>query len=526
MPSPVSPSVLRHVLEGYDSQKTQYLTQGFTQGFRIGCIDLPNKPQLLATNLKSAFAFPGVIDAKISKEIKLGRILGPSSVPPEVHNFRVSPLGVVPKSTPGEYRVIHHLSHPQGSSVNDGIPHEFSSVQYATVQDAIAFIKRSPHTIFLGKLDIEAAFRIIPVSPLDTPLLGFQWRGKFYRDAVLPMGCASSCAIFESFSSALEWVAKTKLGVSEMVHYIDDFLFLAESSAKCAADMNAFISLCEQMGVPLAPEKTQGPATVLPFLGIILDTVQLEARLPDDKLAKCKSMIAEFLTRQKVSLQQLQSLLGLLGYAACVVVSGRCFLRRLIDLTIGVTRPHHHIRLTKQAKLDLTVWQEFLSNFNGRAFFLTDRFHTDGCLELYTDASGSVGYGAVYGKEWFWGKWPSTWLTRNIAVLELFPIMAAVVVWGGAWANQNVRFFTDNEALVSVINKQTSRDPHIMTLLRQMILTCLTFNINFMASHVPGRLNSLADSLSRGQLDAFRLLAPWANARPTNLPAHCLPQQL
>ena len=196
-----------------------------------------------------------------------------------VHKFRVSPLGVVPKSTPGEYRVIHHLSHPQGSSVNDGIPHEFSSVQYATVQDATAFIKRSPHTIFLGKLDIEAAFRIIPVSPLDTPLLGFQWRGKFYRDAVLPMGCASSCAIFDAFSSALEWVGKTKLGVYEMVHYIDDFLFLAESSAKCTADVNAFIFLCEQMGVPLAPEKTQGPTTVLPFLGIILDTVQLEALL-------------------------------------------------------------------------------------------------------------------------------------------------------------------------------------------------------------------------------------------------------
>ena len=290
--------------------------------------------------------------------------------------------------------------------------------KYATVQDAIAFIKMSPHTIYLGKLDIEAAFRIIPVSPLDTPLLGFQWRGKFYRDAVLPMGCASSCSIFEAFSSALEWIAKTKLGVSEMVHYIDDFLFLAESYEKCTADMNAFISLCEQMGLPLAPETTQGPTTVLPFLGIILDTVRLEARLPDDKLAKCRSMIADFLTRQKVSLQQLQSLLGLLGYAACVVVSGRCFLRRLIDLTIGVTRPHPHIRLTKQAKLDLTVWQEFLINFNGRAFFLTDRFHTDGCLDLYTDASGSVGYGAVYGREWFWGKWPAAWLTRNIAVLE------------------------------------------------------------------------------------------------------------
>ena len=79
------------------------------------------------------------------------------------------------------------------------------------------------------------------------------------------MGCASSCSISEAFSSALEWVAKTKLDVSEMVHNIDDFLFLAESSKKCAADMNAFISLCEQMGVPLAPEKNTGSFNRSPF---------------------------------------------------------------------------------------------------------------------------------------------------------------------------------------------------------------------------------------------------------------------
>ena len=48
-----------------------------------------------------------------------------------------------------------------------------------------------------AKVDIEWAFRIIPVSPLDQPLLGFQWKGKFFIDAVLPMGVSSACAIFE-----------------------------------------------------------------------------------------------------------------------------------------------------------------------------------------------------------------------------------------------------------------------------------------------------------------------------------------
>ena len=227
----------------------------------------------------------------------LGRILGPYSALPDFPNFRLSLLGVVPKKSPGKYRVIHHLSYPEGNSVNDFIPHKFSSVHYATIQDAIDVIKKSTSTIYLGKVDIESAFRIIPVSPLDTPLLGFKWNGFFYMDAVLPMRCSSSCSIFEAFSSALEWVAKTKLGITEMVHVIDDFLFLANSSKKCAADMKAFIRLCGQLGVPLAQDKTQGPDTTLPFLGITMDTLKLEARLPQDKIDKCTSLLRKFLTK-------------------------------------------------------------------------------------------------------------------------------------------------------------------------------------------------------------------------------------
>ena len=74
--------------------------------------------------------------------------------------------------------MIHHLSYTEGNSVNDFIPHEFSSVQYATIQDAIAVIKKSP-SFYLGKVDIESAFRIIPVAPPDTSLLGFNWNGFF-----------------------------------------------------------------------------------------------------------------------------------------------------------------------------------------------------------------------------------------------------------------------------------------------------------------------------------------------------------
>ena len=161
------------------------------------------------------------------------------------------------------------------------------------------------------------------------------------------------------------------------------------------------------------------------------------------------------------------------------------------------------------------------------AFFLEINFMTGDYLLLYTDASGGIGYGAVCGPEWFFGTWPSPWLTLNITVLELYPIVAAVELWGGSsWANSSICFFTDNEALVAIINKQTSRETCVMVLLRKLILSCLHRNINFTARHVPGRYNALADRLSRCQIEEFRAMAPWVNREPAKVPFHISPAAL
>ena len=134
---------------------------------------------------------PEVVDSKLIKERQSGRIQAPFSYPP-FSNLRVSPLGVIPKKAPGEFRMIHHLSFPYGDSINTFIPSEFSTVKYATVDDAINFIKFLGRGCVLAKTDVRSAFRIIPVHPSDYPLLGLQWRGQWYNDRCLPMGCSSS----------------------------------------------------------------------------------------------------------------------------------------------------------------------------------------------------------------------------------------------------------------------------------------------------------------------------------------------
>ena len=115
-------------------------------------------------NLESAKDNPTSVTEKLSKECTAGRIVGPFDVPP-FDPFRVSPLGIIPK------RLIHHLSYPAGSSVNDGLPKELATVRYATTDDAIRLIKSLGKGCFLAKRDIKSAFRIIFVSPNDFPLL-------------------------------------------------------------------------------------------------------------------------------------------------------------------------------------------------------------------------------------------------------------------------------------------------------------------------------------------------------------------
>ena len=98
-----------------------------------------------------------------------------------------------------------------------------------------------------------------------------------------------------------------------------------------------------------------GPDRALQFAGITLDTELMEARLPEEKVDKCLSQLSYFCSRKSVTLKELQSIIGLLNFACCVVVPGRAFLRSLIDLTRVVRKPTHHVRLTKESKYDLQV---------------------------------------------------------------------------------------------------------------------------------------------------------------------------
>jgi hypothetical protein len=129
---------LEPYLNGYFADIISTLVSGFTNGFVLHFSGVVNTQE--GKNLPSALANPTVVDQKRAKELSALRLAGPFTATP-FHSFRVSLLGLVSKKTIGEFRLIHHLSFPHGSSVNDGIATENTNVHYATVADAIRLIK-------------------------------------------------------------------------------------------------------------------------------------------------------------------------------------------------------------------------------------------------------------------------------------------------------------------------------------------------------------------------------------------------
>ncbi|VDH92766.1 Hypothetical predicted protein [Mytilus galloprovincialis] len=132
-------------------------------------------------NLKSAIERPDILLQKIKKEIDAGRVAGPFKFRP-IPTLRISPLGLVPKGKDGQFRVIHHLSYPENSSVNDFIDPKKCSVVYSNIDDAVDVIKLYGNKTLASKSDVRSAFRLLPISPIDFDLLGFKINQEFYFD--------------------------------------------------------------------------------------------------------------------------------------------------------------------------------------------------------------------------------------------------------------------------------------------------------------------------------------------------------
>ena len=460
-------------------------------------------------NLPSGVEHANAVRANIDKELELQRRCGPYTQPPFPFSF-ANPLGVVFKKGGSKPRIIHHLSYPRnGDSVNAYIMH--LEVKMKAFERAVDNLRTCGQGCYMAKIDIESAYRCIPVNPLDWPLQGMQWDGQFFFDIVMQFGLSSASAIFEYFASATEFFAKVLLFIRFLEHYIDDFLLMARTERLCLTDRDRLLAMLDKLGLPYSHPKLEGPATSMNFLGIKFDSVAMTLSLDEDKLQTLRTTLTDWMARTTGSRHELQSLCGVLNFASSVVRSGRIFFRRILDLLRSLpsfANADTQFPLSSGFHRDVRWWLDFASEWNGVTVVPPTRDPLT-TLTVNTDAC-NTGYGALFADEWFAGKWTADELSEarreeriSMPWLEFHAIVRAAATWGSKWRGRYVLVHSDCEPVVAAWAKGTSPSPGLAMLTRTLLFLAARHDFTLEMKHVPGSTNDFADWLSRDQVTRF-----------------------
>ncbi|XP_073462173.1 uncharacterized protein [Aquarana catesbeiana] len=385
---------------------------------------------------------------------------------------------------------------------------------------AIQAIIKAGTGAWLSKADISDAFKLLPIHPSLWCWHGIKWKEAYYFATKLTFGSKSSPWLFDTFAQSLGWILLHKGQCHEVIHYLDDFL-LIEPPSKPPGDLDKLRVIFGNLNVPIAEHKVDGPANSITFLGVSLDTCAMQASLPLDKLSRIRAVLHEFTHTKDCTKKQLQSLLGMLNFAMRIIPQGRTFVSRLLRFLSETQDPDQILNLDSAAIADLSMWEEFLSAWNGISLFIPIvSVHSP---QVVTDAAASTGFAAIFGHHWFSGPWPQQILlipgfSQTSALFELYPIVAAAQLWGHHWTGQTVVFSTDNQATADIINKGRSKSLAVMSFLRRLVQLSLQHQFNIHCAFIPGRYNSAADALSRFNYSSFFNQVPDADPMSAPIP--------
>ena len=298
-------------------------------GVRIGYEGVKESPTI-PPNLSTAHADTAIVTADIATELSRNRLLVYLNKEDLPKYYTASPLGLTDKADASKRR-IHHLSYPAPgtSSINGGIPEYYGTITYSGIEDAILAIQNMGRGYLLVKRDFESAFRHIPVSPLDSPLLGFQWQSRYYTECVLPFGLWTTPFLLNLFAEVFHWILEEEFKLqglrASIIHYLDDFLMILPPNSQLERYTTIFTRLCYEVGLRIKESKNE-EGTVVCSAGIELGTRLMVIRLPTKKLLKARSIIQCTTERTSVSLLELQRITGYLNFVSTVVPLGRTFI--------------------------------------------------------------------------------------------------------------------------------------------------------------------------------------------------------
>ena len=496
---------------------------------------LPELPGTFCENAKSTYTYGETITDNIASWVKNGFAAGPFDQPP-MKLFRVNSILATKQNE--KVRTILNVSLPKGTSLNDNV--DESKMEKVVMTSARNFgytLVEAGKGAWFAKTDMKDAYKNIPVPLNELRLQGFSWLGKFFVETRQIFGAKTAVSNFDIMGQTILEIAILKSGIPRRwVHrQLDDVPVTGPKNSKwCETFEKTYKEVCSKCGVKLANncpkfDKAFSSTQYGKVLGIWFDSKHLRWSLPEEKILKTKTKIAEAFEKPKVNLLQMQKLMGSLN-DICIMCPFLRGFRKPLYRTLGYLQrnPTVHIHLGNQAKKDLSVFFNFLcakdpwfpipqrpSNppFVKMVFTsdaagcsdMTSRKEKVGCASIGIDANGII----VYARQIFWeletlkthkdGKGRK--LGSKTTTLEFLGLLLPFIDIPEQLKNKHVLLQVDNiSCLFAWENKHSREDDYASVLVRTLHLIASFLGSVVHVQHLP-RMSSwqanLVDRMSR-----------------------------
>lgn len=370
----------------------------------------------------------------------------------------------------------------------------------------------------MAKIDLERYFNQLLLHGEDAGLVGvyipaelhppsMKMRdGAYYSSAKAQFGGTVFPAYANGIMAAISAILRSH-GIPN-VFLTDDIFICGRTREECKATLDKAVAILIKLGLRLQEEKITQPCQFLAFLGICIDSVEQRLSIPMEKAEQyarhCRHLL-ELADTDKLKVKDVESILGKLSWFCEVLIAGRARLSRLRRCVPGGGRyhpsPYARVELSAEAREDISWWCDQLAHaaIHPRLVpFWTAEVPI--FCNIYSDASGGVGYGLVLGDEVYQGTWTEEVLNGSSCYKELVPVLLALELLPEEANGKVVIINTDNLSNVLAINKGTcslKASREMYQILFRINELAADRNIYLIANWVPRESNDFCDVISK-----------------------------
>lgn len=359
---------------------------------------------------------------------------------------------------------------------------------------------------FAVSLDLSDAYFHVSIHPTFRKFLRFTDGTSVFQFRALPFGLTSAPRVFTRIMLVVGAYLRSQ-GI-RLLQYLDDWLLLSASRQELLHHLDRTVSMVTHLGLIINTRKSELiPSQTFTFVGIQFLTADNLVRVPPDRVSAILTLVRVFLGRTSVTARYFLSLLGVLNAAADLISLGRLHLRPLQFVLLAQWRPIRDplskvISLSPEFHQHLRWWNQ------PEVYSGVPLSQQPPTVFLFTDAS-LEGWGAHLEPSGLCtsGRWSHAESQNHINVLELEASFRALKHFQQQISGQSVLLSSDNMSVVSYLRRQGgTHSPTLCVRVREVLLWCQAQNVVLSVRHLPGRLNVLADRLSRSSRP---LVAEW-----------------